>query len=100
MSGGRFNYIQRNINLDDAEDTIEDIIRNNGEEIDDLTGEKLVAYSSETTERFKEGLRKLKEARIYLQRIDWLLSGDDGEGNFHKRLEQELKELENNLKNG
>lgn len=39
----------------------------------------------------KEGIRKLKEAKIYTQRIDWLLSGDDGEGNFKKRLKQDLE---------
>ena len=96
MSGGAFNYIQRNVDLDDAEDRIEDIIRNNGVEYDDITGERVIFYSPETIERFKEGLQKIKEARIYLQRIDWFLSGDDGEDNFHERLNKELKQLNNN----
>ena len=34
-------------------------------------------------------------ARIYAQRIDWLLSGDDGENDLHRRILKEVKE--NNL---
>lgn len=34
-----------------------------------------------------------KKAYIYAQRIDWLLSGDDGEKSFHKRLKEELQQL-------
>jgi len=37
-----------------------------------------------------EGIELLKKAQIYAQRIDWLLSGDDGEDTFHKRLSQDL----------
>lgn len=29
-----------------------------------------------------------------MQRIDWLLSGDDGEENFLRRLKKDLGELE------
>ena len=35
-------------------------------------------------------------AAIYAQRIDWLLSGDDGEESFKRRLKEELDELESN----
>jgi hypothetical protein len=38
-------------------------------------------------------LLKLKLAYVYAQRIDWLLSCDDGEDSFHKRLQAQLKEL-------
>jgi hypothetical protein len=41
----------------------------------------------------KEGIEVLKRAQIYAQRIDWLLSGDDGEESFLKRLEKDLNEL-------
>jgi hypothetical protein len=40
-------------------------------------------------------VRKLKEAYIYAQRIDWLVSGDDGEGSFKVRLAKDLRELAN-----
>ena len=36
----------------------------------------------------------LRKAAIYAQRIDWLLSGDDDEKSLKERLEEELKELE------
>ena len=54
-------------------------------------------------EIFKEGVKKLKEAAIYAQRIDWYLSGDDGEECLIRRLKEgleqvkrEIKELEDN----
>ena len=48
----------------------------------------------EIVEEFKKGLKILKTAAIYAQRIDWLLSGDDGEVSFKERLKEELEELE------
>lgn len=51
-------------------------------------------YSEETIKEFRKGIDILKKAQVYAHRIDWLMSGDDGEENFHKRLKEELKELE------
>lgn len=48
----------------------------------------------EVVEEFKKGLKILKTAAIYAQRIDWLLSGDDGEESFKRRLKEELDELD------
>jgi hypothetical protein len=48
----------------------------------------------EILEEFKKGLKILRTAAIYAQRIDWLLSGDDGEQSFKERLKEELDELE------
>ena len=48
----------------------------------------------EVIEEFKKGLKILKTAAVYAQRIDWLLSGDDGEESFKERLKEELNELE------
>jgi len=50
-------------------------------------------YPDEVIEKMKEGIEVLKRAQIYAQRIDWLLSGDDGEESFLKRLEEELNEI-------
>jgi hypothetical protein len=50
-------------------------------------------YPDEVIEKMKEGIEVLKRAQIYAQRIDWLLSGDDGEESFLKRLEKDLNEL-------
>lgn len=51
-------------------------------------------YSEETIKEFRKGIDILKKAQVYAHRIDWLISGDDGEDNFHERLKEELKELE------
>lgn len=51
-------------------------------------------YSEETIKEFRKGIDILKRARIYAHRIDLLMSGDDGEESFHKRLKEKLKELE------
>jgi hypothetical protein len=48
----------------------------------------------EVLEELKKGLKILRTAAIYAQRIDWLLSGDDGEQSFKERLKEELDELE------
>lgn len=50
-------------------------------------------YEPETIEEFRKAIKVLREAAVYAQRIDWLLSGDDGEETFHKRLKKELSKL-------
>lgn len=80
MSGGRFDYNQYKISQI-AED-IESYLETN--EYD---------FSEETLNRFREALPFLKKAAIYTQRIDWLLSGDDGEESFHRRLNTELEKI-------
>lgn len=51
-------------------------------------------YTAKTIAEFRKGVEILKKASVYAQRIDWFISGDDGEDSFHKRLEEELKALE------
>lgn len=53
-------------------------------------------YTKETINEFRKGVEILKKARIYAQRIDWLLSCDDGEESFHRRLNEELEQLKHN----
>ena len=53
----------------------------------------VVDYSTETIREFKKAVALLRKAAIYVQRIDWLLSDDDGEDNFHERLKEELDAL-------
>lgn len=50
-------------------------------------------YSKKTLREFKKGVILLRTAYVYAQRIDWLVSDDDGEESFHKRLKEELQEL-------
>ena len=51
-------------------------------------------YTEETLAEFRRGVKALKKAYIYARRMAYLISGDDGEDSFHKRLNKELKELE------
>lgn len=50
-------------------------------------------YPDEVIEKFKEGILLLKKAQVYAQRIDWLISGDDGEETFLKRLKEDLEKI-------
>lgn len=55
-------------------------------------------WTPETLEEFQKAVKYLKIAQIYSQRVEWLLSGDNGEDSFIERLNEELEELENNPK--
>lgn len=92
MSGGHFNYKQHHL-LDMADDIGSAILNNDSKEKDDWGYTIGRQYSLETIEEFKKALTILRQAYIYTQRIDWLLSGDDGEDSFHKRLQAQLGEL-------
>lgn len=50
-------------------------------------------WGEETLTEFRRAVAVLKQTRVYVQRIDWLLSGDDGEESFHERLKEELEKL-------
>lgn len=114
MSGGAFDYAQYRIadiyteiedeiyghSLDDEfdvnryiedhwlEDSEKEYVRKHHHTIPNRS-----EYSKETIKEFKKGIALLKKAEVYAQRIDWLLSGDDGENNFHKRLKHDLEKL-------
>jgi hypothetical protein len=110
MSGGAFEYSQYKIGY--IADEVEQLIRKNGKE---KTKEEMkdegwrdpdwyekypedkfhYKYPDEVIEKFKEGLEILRKAEIYAQRIDWLISGDDGEESFLERLKEDLGELKN-----
>jgi len=83
MSGGHFDYKQHQIN--DIVDEIEQVVLTN-----DYSN-----YSKKTIQKFQKAIDYLKLAYIYTHRIDWLLSGDDGEETFHERLKEELDKEKN-----
>lgn len=112
MSGGYFDYYQFHIRK--IADDIEDYIKGNKIDNDDITyytkegatkkeirymkkyhrfNANILGLSKETISEFKKGIRLLKKAAIYAHRIDWLLSGDDGEDDFHKRLKEDLDNI-------
>jgi hypothetical protein len=41
----------------------------------------------------------IKIAQIYMQRMDWLISGDDGEESFLRRIDEDLKQLQDEKHN-
>lgn len=92
MSGGHFDYNQYEI--EQIADEVEQIILKNGNNQPDEYGWEPVPYSPEVIEEFKRGLKYLRIAAVYAQRIDWLVSGDDGEETFFSRLKDDLKEIE------
>lgn len=108
MSGGAFEYNQYRIN--DIIDDIKSEIDNNGKEIpeedrldtkgwyDKYPEDKYYAeYSDDVIKEMKKSIYFLERAYVYSQRIDWYLSGDDGEDSFFERLESDLKNLKSKL---
>lgn len=93
MSGGHFQYDQYKIQY--IADSIQTLIDNN--ESHELTdwGDKIGReYPPEVIAEFEKAIHALSVARVYAHRVDWLVSGDDGEESFLRRLESDLKELE------
>ena len=104
MSGGHFDYQQYKIN--EIADSIERELHRQGKEkpkeelyddneyFDKYPDEKYYyTYPEIVQEKMKEAVRQLKIAAVYAQRVDWFLSGDDGEESFIKRLEDDLNAL-------
>jgi hypothetical protein len=94
MSGGHFQYEQYKLQM--IADEIEQlIIDNESEEVNRYGDKKGSFYSKETIAEFRAAVALLKVSHAFVQRIDWLVSGDDGEDSFHRRLKDELKILKN-----
>lgn len=104
MSGGHFDYKQYQI--DQIIEGIEEHLELMGKEREDVDNPYRREYyseypeariypveSEEVQERMRHAIRALKIAKIYAQRVDWYLSGDDGEESFLERLDRELHKL-------
>ena len=109
MSGGHWDYIQ--YRFTDVIEDINSLIEKNGKE---KTKEELKnegyrhpdwyeeypedkyhpEYPSDVIEEFKKGVDIIAKAQVYMQRMDWLLSGDDGNENFIKRLKDDLDKIQ------
>ena len=83
MSGGSLDYFYSRI--DEPIQIISEKIK---------WGKKI--WSLKTLRKFKMAIKYLKIAQIYTKRIEWLLSGDDGEDSFHERLREELEDYNKN----
>lgn len=92
MSGGHFDYIQHRVG--DAYEEIKQIVKDKG------IRSEVYLNDGKYEDRFEplrpKTLKKLARvewilfaASKMLQRVDWLLSGDDSEESFNKRWEEE-----------
>ena len=107
MSGGHLDHKQYWIN--DIADNIERELNKQGKEkpkdelycnrqyYDEYPEEKFYpTYHDIVQEKMREAVKQLRTAAICAQRIDWYLSGDDGEDSLISRLKSELKLLNEN----
>lgn len=92
MSGGFFNYDQYKISQISEE--IRHLIESNDDSsVDNYGDTRGRFYDEDVIEAFKQAMHALEIAYAYAQRVDWLVSGDDGPESFHKRLDADLTAL-------
>ena len=102
MSGGAFEYSQYKIR--DIHEHIQQELDKQGQEKQIEVWEKEYyekypearfeeVYREDVQQIFKDGIDILKKAEVYAQRIDWFLSGDDGEDSLVSRLKSDLDKL-------
>lgn len=84
MSGGEFDYTQ--YQMGNTARQIEEML---GKRDDEFYGH----IRDDTRLKFQEAILMLKKAEIAVQRIDWFVSGDDGEDTFHERWGKDYQEL-------
>jgi len=105
MSGGHFDYRDRYI--DDIAEEIESVLFRQGKlkPKDELWNSKdfydkypeekfYPTLPDEIQQKMKEAVIALRKSSIYAHRIDYFLSGDDGEESFIERLNEELELFE------
>lgn len=112
MSGGAFEYQQYHI--EEIADSIKQEIIEAGREIPkeiwtknhwygssfDDSDRTYPTYERKTIDIMKRAVYVLRMAYIYAKRIDWMLSGDDGEDTIVERLQEELQALKEKYPSG
>jgi hypothetical protein len=89
MSGGHF---PGNYHIGEIARDIEELIRsNNDSELTTWGVTKGNFYPKEVIKEFKKAVKLLKQADTYVHRIDYLVSGDDSEDCFLRRLKEDLR---------
>ena len=95
MSGGAFDHKQYHIQ-DLIEQMEELLIRIEKEPINSFECNSLKNYIDDK-DSFKAivltNIQHLKMANLYTQRLDWFISGDDGEDSFYERINEDLENL-------
>jgi Na+/phosphate symporter len=84
VSGGHFDYNQ--FNIESVADEIDSLVEKNA------AGQ--YQFSDETIEKFRQAEKLVRRAAAMVQRIDWLVSDDDGEDTFHARWKEDMAALE------
>ena len=84
MSGGFTENLQ--FRLEDLKEDIQKVIEYNNEEGGS-------GFSNETLDKIKGCMQSINKSVIYLHRVDKLLSGDDGEKEFHRKLKNDLDKV-------
>ncbi len=93
MSGGYFDYQQ--YRAFDIAAMIDELVESNDDtSLDEYGSCRGRGYEPETIAKFKEASKVLKRAAVMAQRIDWLVSGDDGEDTFHRRWNEEVGKID------
>jgi len=93
MSGGYFAYRDRHIG--DIADTIARLVQENQSTERDSDGRLIGrAYPPEVIAHFGDAVAALRKAEVYAHRIDYLLSCDDGEESFLRRIRKDLDALQ------
>lgn len=80
MSGGHFDYVQ--YRFVETEDALREIVKDEDGDYD-LPGD----IASDV----KEALDCLTKARLLINRIDYLVSGDDGEESYRRRVKEDFE---------
>lgn len=112
MSGGHFDYKQWHID-NIADQTEQEVILSGKpipkqkwsyherQEFEETHKQPMnYAFPESVLRRMEEAVYALKKAAIYAQRVDYLISGDDGEESFEERLKNELAELDSKSRMG
>lgn len=89
MSGGHFGYEQNR--LEEIAWDINDLILANDDETLNQYGERIGnGYPPEIIEKFYTAAYALKRAAAMVRRIDYLVSGDDGQDTFLRLWEEDV----------
>lgn len=97
MSGGHFEYKQSC--MEDIATEIERLIKTNDDKSLNYWGEKVGKnYPPEIIEKFKEAVAIIRKAAQMTRRIDWLVSGDDGQETFLEQWKEEVCGVVDNSK--
>jgi hypothetical protein len=97
MSGGAFDYNQYRI--EDIAREIQALIESNDDQTPHQYGGTVENnYPPAVIAKFTEAVHTLKQAAEMAQRVDWLVSGDDGEESFLTRWAREVRPYWNETK--